>query len=315
MYRRYLKPRQGLFSQQYMSMAKSGVINIKAKKGPVGGTGIDSDPALSFLKSCSESLDRRSSMIWYKQDKLIDCFDLVTCKTSRLKKSYFALKTNERDTTGTAAHPNGEEAVLNALLESFQKTSLAFIWYNNCCSSFVFKGHKSLINLDFFPIITTLVMIQDNDTYFFGMGTSTSPIKAFYEGYNEAILLQNQNSNYFSQINHVSRFKYTMSPSNQSDHFKRIFEKSPRYKIDNMAYKEEFSIRDIKKYIPKNINHIYISKLPNYIYPKEKVVRVYSKELFNQLPQKKNVLVNNTYLKNYQISREEIENIPEIPLL
>ncbi|MEX2803900.1 hypothetical protein AB3329_02100 [Streptococcus sp. H31] len=309
-------PHKPLFLDYYVSSIKPGKISYRNRSGPAGGNAIDKRADLSMLKAFAESLDRRSAIFWYNQREQIDSYDIVTGSICKIEKALFALNDHPlsyRDTTGTAAHTNGEAAVRNSLQELFQKNALALMWYAQRCYKETFKGIDLLINDDFFPVYHTLILLELDGRSCFGMGSSVDCKTACQQAFEEALLLlyENSHAEFLSQSS--PRLTYQMTGEKQKKHFKCLI-KGAAERLSDLTDKKELQY-EIEELVPNWVSHVYITLLPNAYNPSFKVVKSYSPDLFPSLPYKSLVLAAEEKSILQLINKNELAGVPDIPSL
>lgn len=309
----WLYPQKILFSNKFMSIAKSNAIVKQDKIGPIGGTSIDEKSILTITKAISESIDRRSSMIWAYDNDMVDVLDLAQREIVTMSKGNFSLDDKTKhfiDTTGIAAHTRGQQAAVLSIFELFQKNALFFIWYKKLCFKSEYKGSLVLLNLDFSPSIHSLLLLIENGRYFFGMGSGMTCEESMRSAYEEAKLLRYQDFNAYAINFNKSRFRYSAGTITQYKYFLRIYNNVTHYKnkVDNIKLEE----KNLFNLIPEWIEHLSISKIPNNQINRLVVVKAYSEELYNSLPFKK-IVVETNHLKNSMFIIKDISSIPDIP--
>ncbi|AXQ78543.1 hypothetical protein DDV21_005325 [Streptococcus chenjunshii] len=308
-------PRKPLFLNYYFSSIKPGKISYQGHSGPSGGNAIDERADLSMLKSFSESLDRRSSVFWYNNKAYTEVYDLVTNSFVRIRKEQFALSNSlnaYRDTTGTAAHTSGSQAVSNALQELFQKNALALIWYSQRSYRRKFKGFDVLVNTDFYPLYNALIFLELDGRSCFGMGSSGVLEEACQKAFEEALLLLYENSHAEFLLQGKSRLSYQLTDKEQKGYFKSLVRNAAEGNFKEADIGEQ---GDVKELIPNWIHHVYVSLIPNHYNPLFKVTKLYSPDLFASLPYRDIVLAEKGKSILRFINEKNLAKVPDIPSL
>ena len=311
-------PHQELFSKDYHSITRLSKITINGKKGPIGGTAKDINPKKALIKSVAESLDRRSSMLWFNNNSCTQAFDILEHKVVEVSKSFFALNDLEtvQDTTGSAAHIISEAAVNNAILELLQKNALIDIWYNKNSERLVQNNVKFLVSTIFTPSIHILAMQEDVHRVFFSMGSGVTVEEARNNAIDELDVLRVQKSRFNQQYGEERDFEYSMDISGQKTYFLSLYNNSPQY-IDNLeSFSNKQSAHFKNQLLIDSLNsatkHAYIRLLPNERVDRFCVVRVVADNLINVVPYKKLMM---KYPKQYLtgVSQSKILKSVDIP--
>lgn len=311
-------PHQELFNANYHSITRFSKITVNGKKGPIGGTAVDKNPKKALIKSIAESLDRRSSMLWFDDLKSVTCFDILEKKIVRLPKYYFSLNNNEiiRDTTGSAAHVFSYKAVNNAILELLQKNALIDIWYHKH-SQYIDEGSvKLLISTIFKPSIHILAMKLENERVFFSMGSGFNIEEAKRNAKDELSVLEVQKSRFNKQFREEKDLKYTMDTSGQKKHFLEILSNSDKYDEDTQnsnlksssLYENFLAIDSLKS----TTQHAYIRMLSNNRIANICVVRIIADNLINAVPYK-SILSKCPMKSRMMLTDSQIFGTVEIP--
>lgn len=316
---KFVLPYQAHFDCRYISEVLNDKVIINNFAGPSGGTAIDKNVNHSFLKAISEALDRRSSMIWFGNEELVSCVNLIDFTNCCIPKSSFALSDDRecRDTTGGASHLIGEISVINAVVEILQKMSLAYIWYSKKCYRYSYRGNIFLVNCDFYPLYTVLFCYDDKIRNSFGMGTSIKLNEACEKAFEECVLLLYEDANYLYLNSNVNRLSFKMGNAEQLNYYNNICLESNEFNLDGNLNEETITsltlLIDILK--RKDITKVYCSLVPNDKLKDFKVVRIYSPQLVGCLPKKEMLLKNSNMLDILELSREEVNKLPSVPNL
>jgi len=319
---------QNIFLQNkcYLSYSYFGkVVDNNGYVSPSGCNAIADNKKMSFLKSSSESLERRALIFGgYKNDQKKDdhvkAWDILNNKEKSLPYNYTKYSISQPyviDTTGTATHFNSKSAVNNAIKELLEKNSLFLFWYgkdgyklntNMYDENFYYKklGHNGFtvevyVNYYFTPLISVFaIIIKDNLVYSSGIGTGFNIRKAINRSLSEAYLLTWQNISLdkirsFNSNYHTECIKYLYNN----------FENQNRILTNNNRYINERDL--ILKSIPGWVKNLYVIFLNKSMFNQFKSLKVFSTYLNNHIPLKSNlnlrlpINVNSINLTQYDL--------------
>lgn len=292
-------------------------IMTKDEASPFGCTGIDENKITAIKKGFSESLDRRANLL-YKALPLqdISTYSLMDNKVKKLssKYAYYQIGQTRVDSTGTAAHPSGKQALENALFELLQKNSLFILWYGNRKGKLINSeddNYKYIVDDTFFPVFTVLCINIREDYFTIGLGTGLD-IK------NNMIIARNEND----LINNLMHFK--VENEDYFKYFKGL--KQRRYLENKINALEKVEIDNINNYSDKDILNnmpMWLNDLRAYVIPQTisrmfniLTVKIYSSQLYLSVPRKADLNLEkdiNKYTLN--LNKEKLAMIPEMPML
>lgn len=281
---------ESLFEQEgYFSYSKTGSVLVGPAYNPDGGTGFDISRRISLKKAYAESVERRSLIIKYNSDKLINCINLIDMSIALLEERYFYYYDNDPviDSTATAAHVNGQLALSNAIEELFQKNSLFLMWYFRRVYKLKNK-ERILVNLDFLPWITILLWEKvDGDIFLFtGLGTGLSYMEALHRAKIEIKTLKKQ----YTNNHYVGNSKFKIEENQKtSNYLKSLIESAQYISESNIFNGNNVNIRFAIKKLPSWIRTLYVSKTINNL-SYVNVLKVFSNELISCIPTKDNLL-------------------------
>ncbi|WCF11056.1 YcaO-like family protein [Paenibacillus thiaminolyticus] len=324
----------------YTSFSKVGNYLISGYVGPDGSTAIDFNKLCSMRKAFSEILERRALSVGGipgSKNKVIAIniikrdIEYIDMKWS----SYSLDKNYPIDTTGAAAHTNSELAIYNSLKELLEKNALFLFWYGFMGKRFIYhydnhveakilkifhSAQKKIfhyINDYFYPlrVVITFVM-KDNYIYSSGVGSSFCIREAVNTSIQEAYLLLWKDEtlklikgnnikriynyeNHDKYLNHLSNFNEIASIDFSSDHDKK------NYKLDSLL-----------EVIPDWVKAIYLVPLKQYARHGIKCVRMVSPYMYNHIPVKEYININNPMNKNtICITQSTLSTIPDCIIL
>lgn len=322
-----------IFNNNYPNMLFSSHGNYFLDKtvGPDSGYAIGMNKKDTILRAFAEAIERRGSMLGGKiqpENGMVQTWDLKKNEPSYLDPKYTTFKPKEIDTTGCAVHTDSDKAIINALKEIYEKNSLYLFWYgkdglridldfykNNayyrCLISSGFK--VSLFVNDFFkPLKIVISLIYRNDEIILcGIGSSMSYGSAINHALEEAFLIGA--FNYYYILNGNEQSDILLLTPRKMQHIKDL-EKLPLANL-NLREKPEISVRDLTNICPDFSSGIHVIFIDQKIIPNLKCVKIYVEGLFNCLPLKKNVLVNNKMNRStLELDEAIINELPECPM-
>lgn len=299
--------------------------------GPENGSSAGYNKHEVLIRATSEAIERRSSMIGSfskKVDKKVKTWNVIKNKIDRLDREYTRMLEGKTDTTGSALHIKSSTAIENAVKELLEKNALFLFWYGkmgyrieekyyldneyfNILSSAGFKT-KVFINNYFEPLHTLFVIShKDNDLFLCGLGSHTNPLIALKHAFEEAYLIGYMQ--YYALSIGIKPDENLWWTEEKERHIEKLAE-IETVELNSIFY-EDFNLNNIIQNLPKFIEDLHIIYLEQSLSKKLKGVRVYSKDLINCLPLKKNINISISLNQNtIQLSKEELLNYPECPM-
>jgi ribosomal protein S12 methylthiotransferase accessory factor YcaO len=325
----------------YTSFSKIGNYLRDGYLGPDGSTAIDTNKKSSINKAFSEAIERRAIRaggIPSSTDKVyaINLIRNKVVEINSIYSSYLLDKDYPIDTTGSAAHTSSEIVIYNSLKELMEKNGLLLFWYglhgkkliiedeeylenNKIVKSLSINGKECLffINDFFFPLKIVITIIVNN-TFICssGVGSSFTLEEAIEKSIQEAFLLlwKDETIELVDSRNRVFIKRYE-NHSLQLEHLNRITEKISISKMSNEA-RGSSKTEDLLKTLPEWVNNVYVIPLKQYVRPKLKCVKVFSPEMFNHIPLKEYINLNNPMNLNVLgLTSEQLSLIPDCLVL
>ncbi|MEW4371345.1 YcaO-like family protein [Paenibacillus kandeliae] len=322
----------------YTSICRIGNTVKNGYIGPDTASAIDINKQLSIKKAFSEIVERRALMFGnINNTPYIDAFELISNKPAVLNSNYATYNQEEdlfTDTTGSAAHYSSKSAIYSALLELIEKNALFLFWYGK-------KGHritnqqlkevKSLskntvfnhlnntkklmvFESDFFhPLhIVYTIVIDQNIIVSSGVGSSFCFEEALQHSFNEAYLLLWKNESLLLFYRNDSDYRtYSESPENILTYLNQF----PTAKEINQifSYKSQNKhIPDLLDTLPPWIEKIYLIPLTQCISKHLKCIKIFSPYMYNHIPSKKNINLNNPMnVYTINLKSEQMAKIPD----
>jgi len=301
--------------------------------GPETGSAVGFNKNETMIKAASEAIERRSSMIGplnisTVDDTKVETWNLVKKCKDILDVKYTRLYKNITDTTGTAIHIKSSYAIQNAIKELFEKNALFLFWYgkigNRIEEKYYFKNkyYKFLsesgfqvsvfINNYFNPLNTLIVMVyKEEDLFLCGLGTNTNPFIALDHAFEEAYLIGYMQ--YYAILGGHQADKNLSWSKEKINHLKKL-NTIDMLELNSIRY-GEFNLNNFIQDLPNFVDELHLIFLEQFLNNKLKCVRVYSKDLINCLPLKKNIDLNVTINQNtIQLNKRDLENHPECPM-
>lgn len=325
----------------YTSFSKIGNYLRDGYLGPDGSTAIDINKKSSINKAFSEVTERRAICaggIPSSTGKVL-AINLIRNKVEEINSIYSSYSLDKDypiDTTGSAAHTSSEIVIYNSLKELIEKNGLFLFWYgldgkkliiedeeylerNKIVKSLSHSGKSCLffINDFFFPLKIIITIIVNNKFICSsGIGSSFILEEAIEKSIQEAFLLLWKDETIELVDSRKSVFlKRYEDHSLQLDYLNRITEKTSISKISNKT-KDTSKIEDLLKTLPEWINNLYAIPLKQYVRPKLKSVKVFSPEMFNHIPIKEYINLNNPMNLNVlNLKSEQLSLIPDCVVL
>lgn len=295
--------------------------HINNHKGPSGCLATDNSAKISFLKSYSELLERRTLMVSYIKKDKIRVFNLVNKKIETIDSKKSRYNNDVRyssDTTGTSAGLKSQDLIIKSILELLEKNSLFLFWYCNFGNEIILTNyHTEYTNtilragfkirsysVEYFPntitIISLIIDSKETGIVSSGINCHTHAEQALENSIQEAFLLLFQ-ENIVQKTVQSKSIEYNYL---QSKKLKKISVDKLKKKYTIITNDPDFIIN----FLPKWIKTIFIIKLPY----KESVIMAYSNELFNSIPDKHYIYLDKEINKRVsKITSLELNRIPE----
>lgn len=312
----------------YKSYTYIGTIKKGKYLGPTGSNALSSDKTLAMKKSLSEAVERKALMAGGVIDAEGYCptYDLIQNKISSLSHEFTSYRITTPhiiDSTGTSAHINSQLALQKALEELLEKNSLFLFWYGRegwklrledyeyhpLFNQIIKEGYDLLVflNVSFPPLYTVIVVIYTGNLIIStGISASLDFNLALDAAIREAYLLKwekhgldlriqtRSNRDDLEYLNHLMNFDYFDKEK-----------KSTEYYISKKSYLE-----DLLECIPKWVSNLHTFVLKNTTFPNLTCIKVFSTDLYNHLPQKKYLDLNQTINKmTLNINEEQLIKI------
>jgi hypothetical protein len=330
----------------YMSNSRiNSYIDAKGYMGPVNCGSISLNKRLSIIKGFSESVERRAIAFGAKSvrtdPEYTYAYDILNEEITTIPKDVTKYSTTPPyiDTTGSAAHINPSYSLFKAVTESIEKNAVFLLWYGRLgkriestiksqYKNFIEKqGYKiTFILIDyFFPlkVVVTIAYSEKVDLkYKFGIGSSLDIMHAIEKSLSEACLVGSYyefklfNLKYGIQDREIEGLEWNEDkrvleyledlsklPYSSYDHEKFDDDDSPSYNL-------------LKEILPKWVKEFFIVVLPQYINKNLIVIKTYSEQLYNHIPQKSFLDLNKEINKQtINLSQEVLNTIPDCPIL
>lgn len=312
-----------------VSIIEQASIVVGNYTGPETGSSVSFNKNESLLKAASEAIERRCSMLGSNNNKnpedYIETWELVNQTKGFIKQKHTRLLTGSTDTTATAVHTDPSIAICNALKELFEKNSLFLFWYGGWGykvgreffenNKYKILFEKSGFNVsvfinDFFnPLLTVIVILyKENDLFICGLGTDTSFDKAISHAFEEAFLI-----GYMQYYGRFSIEENGWSSPEKINHLKRLEE--IEYAKIYLYKNNDLTVDNMLSSIPKFITELHVIYIEQFLNPKLKCVRIYSKDLINSLPLKSTIDLSTSINQNtIQLNKKTLEELPECPM-
>ncbi|GAB3808696.1 YcaO-like family protein [Virgibacillus kimchii] len=319
-----------LQEKYYLSYSYFGkVVDNNGNVSPSGCNAIASNKKESFIKSMSESLERRSLMFGgYRneqtEENYIKAWNILNNEEKLLPYHYTRYSVTPPyviDTTGTASHFKSEQAVNNAIREILEKNALFLFWYGKegykLKTNYFDKNtyYKRLrlnefcvevyTNYYFAPLISVFSIIKKgNLIYASGAGTGFNIEEAIDKSLSEAYLLTWQNIT----VGNIQSFNssYHMECINYLNNF---IEGS--YKFIK-GYGETNERKLILKSIPHWVEDLYVILLNKSIFTQYKTLKVFSTYLNNHIPLKSRLNLRQPInINTINLTQEDLKKIPD----
>ncbi|MCE5168301.1 YcaO-like family protein [Paenibacillus profundus] len=320
----------------YTSFSKVGNYLKSGFIGPDGSTSIDFNKRASMMKSFSEILERRALFAggFIHSENRVYAFNLLKREMDLINvkySSYLIEKDYSIDTTGSAAHTNSKYAIYNAIKELIEKNALFHFWYGLCGMRVIIKemctNEKKIIDIlsrtgkdvifyynDFFHPLKVVFsfVIKDRNICSSGVGSAFSISEAMNKSLQEAYLLLwkdetlelvESRKSYFIKkyddhsdcLNHLYKIKsiLTVNPNGCG-------------KINH-----EYDLNCLLELLPSWIKDIYLIPLNQNIRNGMKCVKVFSPYMYNHVPNKQHLNLNNPMNTNtLRINEQTLSSIP-----
>lgn len=321
----------------FTSFSKIGNFLKDGYLGPDGSTAVDTKKIISISKAFSEVIERRAICAGGIQSSKGKVYALNLIKNNveeiNSKYSSFSLEKDcPVDTTGSAAHTSSEIVIYNSLRELIEKNGVFLFWYgligkkliiedkeyltkHNVMRSLINSGKDYLffINEFFYPLKIVITIILNNKFICStGVGSSFLLKEAIEKSIEEAFLLLWKDETIELVNSRQSIFiKRYEDHTLQLDYLNCITEKISIQKIDNKV--NNFGkIEDLLKTLPPWINNLYVIPLKQYVRPKLKCIKIFSPDMFNHIPIKEYINLDNPMNLNVlNLNREQISLIPD----
>lgn len=320
----------------YFAYSKVGVQIQNGIRSPIDCGSFGKTKIESFLKSLSESLERRSLVS--KRNDYIEAIDLISEKNILLEaEKIFFSKNATTDTTGCAADIEPERAVKSAILELIEKNATLLFWYNQegyiLRGKFIEKIKKEyslnynytadfFLNQSFYPLCVVYCLLKDeNGNMIFGTGCEKNIGNAAKKAIKEALFLLNVENDisFRSEKLNLKPDKYTSAKisSLNNEETKLKLASYPLITFPDSVFftNETISLEEIIVIMRDYVENLNIAFLP--AYSRDYVVcRAYSNELINYVPFKFNLTLNKKIFNRiHEKNIFNIEKTPELPIM
>lgn len=311
-----------------LANANTGVIVIGKNRGPSGGSGIARDSTVALKKAISESVDRRSLMVAKGLGRKVPFFNLIKQEVvfSELKAISFTDSDSAYvDTTGTAAHSSARMAINNAIVELIQKNSIFLFWY--CHRGYLLRKHliRSQIRpsdfdniyficeTSFKPLYSVCCIYDYGNRIQVGSGSDLNIKRAMMKSYNELLMemFQDKTNHYIN----VNQHDYESSDQCMRNYGIGLLHELEIYSDITGMKSDSVESNNWVMLLPKWIENLYVTFLPNSLYSSLFVVRASSPELFMHIPVKKAILKSKKYENMpVNITESDIKKTPDCPI-
>ncbi len=322
----------------YTSICRIGNTVKNGYIGPDTASAIDMNKQLSIKKAFSEMLERRALMFGnINNTSYTDAFELITNKPAVINSNYATYNQEKdfyTDTTGSAAHYSSKYAIYSGLLELIEKNALFLFWYgkkgyritneqlkevkslnNNTAFNHLNNTKKLMVfKSDFFyPLhIVYTIVVDQNIIVSSGVGSSFCFEEALQHSFNEAYLLLWKNESLLLFYRNDSDYKtYLESPQNILNYLNQF---SITTEIDQaFSYKSQNKhIPDLLNTLPSWIEEIYVIPLTQYVSKHLKCIKIFSPYMYNHIPSKKNINLNNPMnIYTINLDNQQMNEIPD----
>ncbi|GKV55344.1 hypothetical protein NCCP2222_12910 [Sporosarcina sp. NCCP-2222] len=302
--------------------------------GPTGSNAIDKSSKVSTLKSFNEAIERRALMAggYSNERNEVEYYNLVTSEIGTISKKYTTYSIDKKffsDTTGTASYYNSHDTIYKATNELLEKNCLFLFWYglkgkkvilnfeNKYLNMLMKEGYSvEIFEVDYLSPFITYITIIHNDkdlVYSTGISGGLNKTNCLLASIEEAYLLMWKND-----------FERIANPYNDF---------TLKHHIEFIDYLRDFSMKEISiKQCPnsnsKNNINLLVESLPSWIKElnvvrlnttvKEanKVVLVFSRDLFNHIPLKRAIDLEKPINKEtINLSEIDLKRIPECMII
>lgn len=299
--------------------------------GPETGSSLSFNKLDSLIKASAEAVERRCSMLGAyanKNQDIVETWDLINNKKGHIQQKFSRILDGVSDTTGTAVHTNSTTAILNAVKELFEKNSLFLFWYgsigkmvkphlyseNRIYSFFTESGFKTsvFINESFKPLYTVIIIAyKEGDQFICGLGTDSIALNAINHAFEEAFLIGYMQ--YYAILVGLPRDENNWSNEQNIKHVKKM--ESLEYAEISSFMQAPLTLNCLVSSLPDFITELHVIFIEQFIVPNLRCVRVFSKDLINSLPLKRNIDFSLSINKNtIQLNKVELEKLPECPM-
>jgi hypothetical protein len=312
----------------YKSYVHLGSIKSEGYLSPSGTCAISENKITSIKKTFSEAIERKVLMAGGVKDLsgYISTFDLISNKVSMLGSqftTYRPEKPHVSDTTGMGAHYVGGKALQKALEELLEKNSLYLFWYGRMgkkLQSEIYNNHpiyhhinkegdKIMVFMNtYFTPLKTLIVVIYNENRIVSSGISASLYfdKALDGALNEALLLKWENQ----AIDLRNNYKNTEDDIECLYHLNNYEFLEKRSDIYNSESISIDYMGELMKCIPGWVSNLHVIFLKNTTYDKLTCIKVFSSDLYNHLPQKESLDLEQTINKmTINLDEEELKAI------
>ncbi|MBE2941428.1 YcaO-like family protein [Anoxybacillus flavithermus] len=317
----------------YKSFTKVGTLVKGEDVSPNGANALSISRQLSIRKSFSEMIERRSLLLGGKTNykDQVPTWDMVRNIPSFLPHRYTIYQTEGlyiSDTTGTATHTDSRKAIQTAIQELLEKNALYLFWYGKKGYKLKLKNYKNdipslyfnllrsmefvklFVNDTFYPLFVVFVALctHQKDIYT-GIGSSFLLTCAIQKAIEEAYVLKWQKEfNYILNTNYLGKDSSAQVKSDIQLEYLLEMDALPYYISSDRTYSDG----DIRDCFPKWLTNLHIIMLQNELYPLLKCVKVFSLDLYNHVPIKQYLKVNQKInVETVKISKDVLCKIPD----
>ncbi|WEG13652.1 YcaO-like family protein [Pullulanibacillus sp. KACC 23026] len=316
------------------ALVSQGNYLIDGRVGPDAGLTLGFDKMNTMIRAIGEATERRCTMLQLESDKIyedmVETWDLVNSRKDYLERKYTRFLKGLVDTTGSAVHTNSNIAIYNALKELLEKNSLFLFWYgkqgkkikknlyynNTYYRCFKNSGFEvSVFINDFFTPLKTVIVLsyKENDQYICGLGTDVNISTAIEHAFEEAFLIGGTRYYWMEFGNNFEENIWANKEYVEYTKYLDCVDYSEIYENPEDVY--ERSIINLISGIPNFVKKIHLIYKEQHLVSNLKYARVYSKELFNCLPLKRNICIDVLINKEtLNLETKSLSLIPDCPM-
>lgn len=321
----------------YTSFSKVGNYLKSGFTGPDGSTSLDFNKRASMMKSFSEILERRALFAggFIHSENKVYAINLLKNKVDLLNIKYSSYSTEKDcpiDTTGSAAHASSSCAIYYALKELIEKNALFHFWYGLCGKRVIIKEmnsneRKIIATLsrsgkevvfycnDFFNPLKVVFsfIIKGQNICSSGVGSAFSISEAINKSLQEAYLLlwKDETLEMVESRKRYFKKKY-YDHSEYLYHLEKIKEVLTVNTIVCDIIDHKSDSRYLLELLPNWITDVYLIPLKQNIRTGIKCVKVFSPYMYNHVPSKQYLNIDNPMnINTLNINEQTLRSIPD----